>query len=441
MKEFEKSNLPDIQTSIPGPKSDMLIQKITECFGTRMRPRMAVNKAYGCIVEDIDGNKFLDFSQSVRVTGHSIPEIMKASIDQMGKMITRGPGALASFVECAELLLSKLPGELDQGRVNYCTSGTEAVELATALARAYTKRPIILSYHDSHHGFIGTPFQLSCDPRIKRTWTAKISDIVHIPYPACYRCEFKAQYPDCDLLCLRYLENIFETVVFPNQIAGLIMEPILVNGGFYVPPDGYMRGIVYICKKYDIQLIDDEVFTGFGKTGKFMAVEHWKITPDILCLGKAMGGGFPLSAVATKREVTDNTRGGGGVTGTFAGNPVACAASIATMEYIEKHHLAENAKKMGDYLIKSFKDISEQKNSIGDVRGRGLLIGVDLVKDKKTKEPAREEASKVARMAFENGLIIGTAGRYRNVLRLVPPLTLSLEQAEKAIEILDPLIN
>ena len=437
----EKPNLPNIQTSLPGPKSKLLIERYIECFGTRMRPRMAVNTAYGCIIEDIDGNKFLDFRQSVCVTGHSIPEIMNASIEQMGKMITRGPGALAPFLKCAELMLSKLSGELRHGRVNYCTSGTEAVELAVSFARAYSKRPIILSYHDSHHGFIGTPFQLSCDPRIKRTWTAKISDIVHIPYPTCYRCPFKAQYPDCDLLCLRYLENIFQTVVFPNQIAGLIIEPILVNGGFYVPPDEYMTGIVDNCTKNEIQLIDDEVFTGFGKTGEFIAVEHWNITPDILCLGKAMGGGFPLSAVVTKREVTDKTRGGGAVTGTFAGNPVACAASIATIEYIEKHHLAENAKKMGDYLIKSFKDISEKKTMIGDVRGKGLLVGVDLVRDKKTKEPASEYASKIIRKAFENGLIIGTAGRYKNVLRLTPPLTLNLEQADKVVETLDQLIK
>ena len=445
MEAIKKAHLPEIQTSLPGPKSKLWMQKYVECFGTRMRPRMAVNKAYGCILEDVDGNKFLDFAQSICVTGHSLPEIVNSSIDQTRKMITRGSGA-TPFLECANLLLSNLSGELRQGRVNYCVSGTETIELALSLARAYTKRPIILSYLGSHHGLIGTPNQLSSDPRIKETWTAKISDNIHIPYPTCYRCPFEKQYPDCDLLCLRYLENILETVVFPNQVAGLIIEPIIVNGGLYVPPEAYMRGILGICQKNNIQLILDEVFTGFGKTGKFLAVDHWKIIPDILCFGKPMGGGFPLSAVVTRREITDKTRGDGPllltrVTGTYAGNSVACVASISTMKYIEKYHLAENAKKMGDYLIKSFKDLSDRKSSIGDVRGRGLLIGVELVKDKKTKEPASEEASKIVQEAFDSGLIIGTAGQYRNVLSLHPPLILNFDQAQRAVEILDKLIN
>lgn len=444
MKDIKKFNLPDIQTSLVGSKSKVFIEKYVKLFNT-MRPKMIANKAYGCIIEDIDGNKFLDFSQSVCVTGHSLPEIVNASIEQTRKMITRGPGAIP-FLECAELLMSNLSGELSEGRINYCVSGTEAVELAVSLARTYTRRPIILSYLNSHHGLIGTPNQLSSDPKIKRTWISKISDNIHIPYPTCYRCLFKQQYPDCDLLCLKYLENLLETVLTPNQVAGLIIEPIMVNGGVYVPPDEYMRGIVDICEKNDIQLIVDEVFTGFGKTGKFLAIDHWKIIPDILCLGKPMGGGFPLSAVVTKREVTDDTRGSGHllltrVTGSFAGNSVACAASIAAMKYIKEHHLAENAKNMGDYLIKSFTEFSERKSSIGDVRGRGLLIGVDIVKDKNTKEPARDDASRIVQEGFDNGLIIGTAGRYRNVLSLHPPLILNFKQAKKAVEILDRLIN
>lgn len=439
MKETEKINLPDIKTSLPGPKSKLLIEKYVKYFGGTRRPRMIVNKSYGCISEDVDGNKFLVFSQAACVTGYSTPEIVNASIDQMKKRIIRG--IAPPLIECTEMLLSNLPGELGQGRVNYVVSGTETVELAVLLAREYTKRPLILSYHDSHHGYLGTTFQLSGDPGIKRSQTARISDIVYIPYPECYRCPFKQQYPDCDLLCLSYLEDVFETVALPHQVAGLIIEPILVNGGAYVPPDKYMKRVVDICKKNGIQLIADEVYTGMGKSGRFLTVDHWDITPDILCLGKAMGGGFPLAAVVTKREVTDDTRGGVRFTGTFAGNLVACAAGIATMKYIEKYHLVENAEKMGDYLMKSFKNMSERKNLIGDIRGKGLLIGVELVKDKRTKKPASEEALKVVKEAYENGLLIRSVGRYRNVLLLGPPLTISLEQAQKAIEILDRLIN
>jgi len=440
MKEIKKSHLPDVKTSLPGPKSKMLIEKYIKYFGDIRRPRLAVKKAYGCIIEDVDDNKFLAFSQAADVLGYSNPEIIAASIHQMKKMISRGV-ASPSLLDFTEILLKKLPGELCQGRVNYVASGTEAVELAAVLAREYSKRPLLLSYHDSHHGYMGTPFQLSGDPRIKKSWTARINDIIHIPYPKCYRCEFEKRYPDCDLLCLRYLESIFETVASPDQIAGLLIEPILVNGGLYVPPDEYMRRLMDICQKNEIQLIDDEVFTGMGKSGKFLAANHWSITPDILCLAKAMGGGFPLAAVVTKREVTDNTRGGVKFTGTFQANLVACAASIATMEYIEKHRLAENAEKVGNFLIRSLKDMSERKSSIGDVRGRGLLIGVDLVENKETRDPASDESSRIVEKACDNGLLIRSVGRYGNILLLTPPLTLSFEQAEKGVEILDKLIN
>ena len=439
MKETEKTNLPDIKTPLPGPKSKLLIEKYVKYFGGTRRPQMTVNKSYGCISEDVDGNKFLVFSQAACVTGYSTPEIVNASIDQMKKRIIRG--IAPPLIECAEMLLSKLPGELGQGRVNYVVSGTETVELAILLAREYTKRPLILSYHDSHHGYLGTTFQLSGDPRIKSSWRAKVSDIVYIPYPTCYRCPFKLQYQDCDLLCLRYIEEVLETVALPEHIAGLIIEPILVNGGLYVPPDEYMKGIMDICQKNGFLLISDEVYTGVGKTGRFLTMDHWDITPDLLCLGKAIGGGFPLAVVVTKKEITDNTRGGVRFTGTFAGNLVACAAGIATIEYLEKNRLIENARKMGEYIIKSFRDMSKRKSLIGDVRGKGLLIGVELVTDKITKEPASEDASKIVKAARENGLLIRSVGRYRNVLLLGPPLTISLEQTQMAIGILDRLIN
>jgi len=440
MKEVIKTNLPDINTALPGPKSKKINEKYTEFFGTIRQPKVAISKAYGCILQDVDGNKFLSFSHAASVTGYTNPEIIDASIRQMKKMIVRGMASPA-VVEFTGKLLSILTGELSRGRVNYVVSGTEAVELSVHLARDYTNRNIILSHRDSHHGYMGTPFQLSGDPRIKKSWATKISDIVYIPYPKCYRCEFKQEYPDCNIFCLEYLDNIFETVAFPDQIAGLIIEPILVNGGLYVPPDEYMIRVADLCRKNGIQLIIDEVFTGFGKSGKFFAFEHWNITPDILLLAKAMGGGFPLAAVVTKRKVTDDTRGGVKFTGTFQANPVSCAAGIATIECIKKYRLVENAEKIGDFLTKSLRDLSEQKKMIGDVRGKGLLIGVDLVKDKETRDPASDDAMRIVNDAFDNGLIIRNVGRYRNILLLTPPNIVSQEQAEKALEILDHIIN
>lgn len=445
MTNNKKSILPEIKTKLPGPKSKLILERYTKLFNVNMTNKMVANKAYGCIVEDVDGNKFLNFSELLCVAGYSSPGIVNASIEQTKKMIPRGPAAIP-FLESAELLLTNLPGELGQGRVNFCVSGTETVELALSLARAYTKRPVIISYLGSHHGLIGNPNQISSDPRIKKYWTPQISNNIQIPYPTCYRCPFKHEYPECDLFCLEYLKNNIETVVIPEQVAGIILEPIQIHNGVFLPPDEYVTGIVDICKKHGIQLIFDEVFTGFGKSGKFLGLNYWNIDPDIVCLGKAMGGGFPLSAIVTKREVTDNTRKGGPllhtrVTGSFAGNSVACIASIETMKYMEKHQLMKNAQKIGGFLMNTFRKFSVQKNSIGDIRGRGLLIGVDLVKDKETKEPAPQLASKIVKSALEKGLIIGIAGRHRNILGLYPPLTINLEQAKKAIEILEPLIN
>jgi 4-aminobutyrate aminotransferase-like enzyme len=438
MKDSKKSNLPDIKTSLPGPKSKILIEKYANLFGIKNLPNIAANRGNGCIIEDLDGNEFLVFSQAACVTGYSNSEIINASIEQTKRRIIRG--IAPPLIDCTEKLLSNLHGELSQGRVNFVVSGTESVELAVSFARAYTKRPLILSYNDSHHGYIGTPFQLSGDPRIKRSWRNKVSDIIYVPYPTCYRCPFKLEYQDCDLLCFTYLDEIFETVALPNQVAGILLEPILVNGGAYVPPEDYVRKISDFCQQNGVQLIADEVYTGVGKSGKFLVIDHWKITPDILCLGKAMGGGFPLAAVVTKREVTDNTHGGVRFTGTFQANLVACAASIATLEYIKKNHLTENATKIGNYLMESIKDLSKRKKLIGDVRGKGLLIGVDLVKDIESKTPAFKEASKIEEDAYKNGLLIRRVGRYRNVLLLGPPLTINQEQAERAVEILDNII-
>jgi 4-aminobutyrate aminotransferase len=435
----EKSLLPRIITEIPGPKSEQMIQRYRTTFGERGSPSVAIDRAYGCIKEDLDGNRFLDFAQSLCVTGYSNPDVINDSMEQIRRIIPREKGSPA-LLGFTELLLRYLPSNLKDGRVNFVVSGSEAVELAVQFARAYTERPLMLSYLDSHHGHVGTVFELSGEPNID-VWKSKISNIVHIPYPTCYRCPFKQDYPRCDLNCLEYIENLFETIATPDQIAGLLMEPILLNGGVYFPPKEYMRGITEFCKENRVQFIADEVYSGIGVTGKFLAVDHWNITPEILCLGKAMGGGFPIAAAVTRREITDGTRGGVVFTGTFAGNLVGCVAGKSTLEYIEKMDLMNNAREQGRYLLRSLSDLSENKVSIGDVRGKGLIIGVELVKNKGTKEPAPEEAASVINRALMNGLLLRRYGRYRNVLIMTPPLTLSREQADVALEILEKVVK
>jgi 4-aminobutyrate aminotransferase len=439
MDESDKPILPRIVTEIPGPKSRRLTLRYQDVFGERGAPTIAVEKGFGCIKEDVDGNRFLDFAQSLCAVGFSNPEVIEASTRQLRRMIPREKGAEA-LLGFTELVLNRLPGELKEGRLNLVVSGSEAVELAVHFARAYTRRPLILSYLDSHHGHVGTLFELSGEIGID-VWKAKITDIVHIPYPTCYRCPFNQIYPGCDMPCLGYIENIFETIARPDQFAGLLMEPILLNGGVYIPPDEYMEGIMEICKGNGIQFIADEVYSGMGASGAFLAVDHWGITPDILCLGKALGGGYPIAAVATRREITDETRRGVVFTGTFAGNLVGCAAGKATLDHIEKNDLIRNAKDLGYYILESLSSIADGKESIGDVRGRGLTIGFELVKDKASKEPDPEEALAVTRRAMEEGLLLRRYGRYRNVLIMTPPLTLSREQTDVALEIIEKVVK
>lgn len=434
----EKKHLPEIKTPIPGPKTQSWIKRYHDVFGSPSH--ISIDSAEGCTFHDVDGNRFLVLAQSTDIAGYSNREILEAAEKQLKKNVARAAGS-PILIEFTEKLLGKLPKELQKGRVNFASSGTETVELAISFARAYTGRPIIISYHDSHHGFIGTPYQVSGDPRIKSTWPAKISDIIHVPYPKCYRCPFKQHSSDCDLLCLDYLNNTLETVALPDQIAALLFEPILVNGGMYVPPKKYMKGITKLCRDNDILLIMDEVYTGIGKSGKFLTMEHWNITPDILCLGKALGGGFPLAAVVTKREITDETLGGVRFTGTFSGNLVACSTGLATLNYLEKNQLDVNAMEVGNYLMESLKELGEEKKHIGDVRGMGLLIGLDLVEDKYNGGPDGSYATVIERKALENGLIIRRVGRYSNILALTPPLTLSKTQAEEALAIFGEIID
>lgn len=347
---MKNGTLPEIITTIPGHKAQQWMKRYQKLFGKP--PHLTIDKAEGSFFYDVDGNKFLVLAQASNIAGFSNRDIIEAAEIQLKKNVSRATGS-PILVEFTEKLLEKLPVKLQNGRVNFCASGTETVELAISFARAYTGKPIILSYHDSHHGYIGTPYQVSGDPRIKATWPGRISDTIHIPYPKCYRCLFK-QYPsNCDLLCLDYLHSTIESVAPADHIAALLFEPILVNGGMYLPPEEYMKKLVKLCKENNILIIMDEVYTGVGKTGNFLAVDHWNITPDILCLGKALGGGFPLATVVTKQEITDDTLGSVKFTGTFSGNLVACATGLATLNYMEKERLDENAAKVGDYMKQS----------------------------------------------------------------------------------------
>jgi 4-aminobutyrate aminotransferase/(S)-3-amino-2-methylpropionate transaminase len=344
------------------------------------------------------------------------------------------------FIECAEKLKEMLPGKLEDGKIGYTTTGSEAIDLMTRLTREYTKKKIIVSFHGANFGE-GTSdcSRLAGDykPRYKGGLEPLISETLFAPWPYCYRCPLNHSLDNCDLACLSYFDEIFDSFS-PEDIAAVIVEGIPANSGVLIPPPGYVQGLRSICKEHGIMFIVDEVFTGFGKTGKFLAVENWDVIPDIVALGKSMGGGSPISAVAAKAEIIDQCDLLAlGTQGSFSGNVVSCAAAIATMKVIREERLLKKATRLGAEMKSRLEELTDSYEIIGDVRGIGLMLGLELVKDRREKIPATDEAELVIQHAYRKGLLISRSGRHRNVLRMTPHLVVTKEQLDFGLNVIE----
>jgi 4-aminobutyrate aminotransferase-like enzyme len=431
---------PKLLTSLPGSKSAELLKRRSKSFLKVEEPvpvGIVTKRAFGQWIDDMDGNTFLNFNSSINAIGECHPRVIQAIHDQVNDFM-HGTGL--PFVECAEKLKEMLPGELKEGKIGYTSTGSEAVDLMLRLARYYTKKRIIVSFHGMHFGE-GTSdsSRLAGDSGhiYKGGITPLISETIFAPWPYCYRCPLGHSSENCGLHCLAYFEEIFESVSSEN-IAGIIAEGLPANSGVIVPPPGYMEGLRALSKEKGIMLLIDEVFSGFGKTGKMLAVENWSVNPDIVILGKSMGGGLPISAVATSGDVIENCGSlARGRVGSFSGNVVSCAASIATMEVIKEERLFENAQKVGAYLKVKLEELAQRYDIIGDVRGINLMVGIELVKDLRKKIPATDEAKKIQESAYRKGLLIGRFGRYGNILRMTPYLATTEQQVNVAFEILN----
>lgn len=396
------------------------------------------------MLEDLDGNVFLDFDWPLNAVGYNHPKVVAVIRDQITRLIGVSNILTVPFIECAEKLKEMLPGELRDGKIGYVTTGSESIDLGARLARAYTGRRLIISFHGAHFGE-GTSdcSRLAGDsaPRYKGGLEPLTTETLFAPYPYCYRCPFNHSLESCDLACLSYFDEIFGSFS-PEDVAAVIPEGLPANSGVQVPPDGYLQGLRSICDENGIMFIDDEVFSGFGKTGKFLAVENWDVVPDIVCLGKAMGGGLPISAVATKSEIIDKCDFLAlGTQGSFSGNVVGCAAAIATMEVMDEEKLMENAARVGAYMIRRLEELAESYEIIGDVRGVGLMLALELVEDTRTKEPATEKTGIIFENAFKRGLLLTRVGRYGNILRMTPHLVVTEEQADIGLDIIDRSLN
>jgi 4-aminobutyrate aminotransferase-like enzyme len=396
---------------------------------------LVLDRGKGMCLYDVDGREYLDFFGGILtvIAGHCNDRITDALVDQARRLqhvSTLFP--TAPQVELAEMLARITPGRLRKSF--FTNSGTEANETAILMARAYTGRHEVVALRHSYSGRSALAMTLTAN-HAWRLGGPGLPGVLHAHNAYCYRCPFEKRYPDCDLVCARDLEELIRTAS-SGRIAAFIAEPIQGVGGFVTPPPEYFSIVAGIVRKYGGIFISDEVQTGFGRTGgKWFGIEHWGVEPDIITAAKGIANGVPVGATIATPEVADSLQGL--TISTFGGNPVTCRAAKATLEVIESERLLDNARSVGEYLRERLRELQDRHPLIGDVRGMGLMQGVELVRDRKTKEPAVEELKRLMDRCRENGLIVGKGGLYGNVLRISPPLICNRGDVDTAVALLD----
>jgi 4-aminobutyrate aminotransferase len=430
-----RSSKPEIQL---GQNARKIIDRDHRALvkSTKVSPIVA-RDAKGIYVTDVDGNRYIDLTAGIAVmnVGHCHPGIVNAIKSQAEKLLhfAGQDYYYEEQVAIAEKLAEITPGNFPK-QVFLSNSGTEANECAFKLVRWHKNRPGMIAFLGAFHGrTFGSLSLSSAKPVHTRRFQPLLGAIYKTPYAYCYRCFAKLQYPDCDLWCARYIDEVLlRELVAPDQIAAMIMEPIQGEHGYIVPPDDFLRILRKICDKHDILMIDDEVQTGFGRTGKMFAVEHAGIAPDIITLAKAIASGMPMGATVTRKEIANWDAGSH--SNTTGGNPIACTVALANIEIIKKERLADNARKVGSEILKRLRELEKKSRFIGDVRGRGLMVGIEFVEDKQTKKPlAHEKIDKIMIEGVKRGLILLPAGF--STIRIAPPLVISCEEAERAMEL------
>lgn len=403
-----------------------------------------IKDAKGACMIDVEGKRFIDFAGGIGVNnvGHSHPKVVQAIKNQADSFIHTcfHVAMYEPYVALAEKLNGLAPGNFKK-KTMFANSGAEAVENAVKIARYATKRSGIICFENAFHG--RTQLAMSLTSKIKPyklSFGPFVPEIYRMPFAYCYRCPFNLKYPFCDTACADYLEDFFIGNVAPENTAALIAEPIQGEGGFITPPPEYFPKLKKICEKYDIQLILDEVQAGAGRTGKFFAIEHWGVEPDIITMAKSFAGGMPLSAVTGKSELMEAPHIGG-LGGTYGGNPISCSAALAVLDILFEDGLLKTAQILGDTLLEKFTSFQERHEIIGDVRGKGAMLGMELVRDRQTKEPATEEAKKLTQLCYEKGLVILSCGNYGNVIRTLMPFVITKEDLDTGLSILEESLN
>ncbi len=444
---------PEIKVPFPGPKTMELFNRLSKYeypaeYITSYEIPPIINEASGVFVKDVDGNVYLDFTSGFAAlnAGHTQKDLVEAAVKQMKKVHHTAHLPTESRIMFARRMTEIAPGNLkNNSKVVFEVGGSGAVEVAVRLARVYARRPIILAFYGGFHGRGGgTALDLTSEAYFFRGLTPVRPSVVFAPYPYCYRCYFGREYPDCGLFCLEYLERLLTDPKCclrnadkdVNHVAAIICEPALGASGYIIPPDEFMPGVRKICDDTNILLIDDEVQMGWGRSGKMFCIELWNVTPDIVTVGKSVTNGvFPVALALGRTEIVDSF--GPNYTGvTYGGNPVGSAVALEMIALLQREKLPEHAAKIGEYLLKGLKDMASEHPLIGYVEGKGLIIGMEFVKDTKTKAPAPKETMEIVKESLKRGLIVTKSGFFGNRINVVPPLIITKEHADTAIEIL-----
>jgi len=435
---------PKIVVRPPGPKARELTKKDEKFISpsyARCYP-LAIESGKGCILKDVDGNEYIDFNSGLvcLIVGHCHPKVVDAIKKQSEKFLSYSNTDFyyRPAINLAEKLCEVTPGRFDK-KVYFGNSGAEAVEAAVKLSKWHTRKQRFIAYISAFHGRTLGALSFTASKTVQRShFFPMVPGVTHVPYPNCYRCPFKLSYPDCDYWCVDFIdEMVLQKYVPPEEVAGIVVEPIQGEGGYVVPPPEYFKRLKKIADKYGILMIDDEVQAGMGRTGRWFAIEHWKVEPDIVCMAKGIASGLPLGAIVSRARLMDWE--GGSHASTFGGNPLSCVASLAVIDAIKEEKLLENATKQGNYIMKRLQDFKDECEILGDVRGKGLMIGAEIVENKDTKKPAKEKATEIMMRSWKRGIAIITCGV--STLRVAPPIIITRELVDAALDIVEDVIK
>ena len=432
-----------VSGKLPGAKAAVVVKKTSEFVSpsiSRFYP-LVVESAHGSLVKDVDGNQFIDFAAGIAVlsTGSTHPKVVQAIKGQAEKFIhfSYTDFYYENLVELSKRLVGLVPGDFRK-MVYYGNSGAEAIEAAMKLTRNYTKRPIFLAHSGAFHGrTMGALSLTASKPMQRKNALPLISETVHFPFPYCYRCPWKQTFPECDYYCVDYFkEQYLEKFVPADEVAAYFFESIQGEGGYVPAPPEYLKKMEFL-RREGVLFVDDEIQTGVGRTGKFLGIEHFGVVPDVVTIAKGIASGVPLSATVAKAQVMESWKPGQHAS-TFGANPVAVEAALATLDVMQDERLMENASRVGGKAKKRLLEMMAKYEIVGDVRGMGLFLGVEIVKDKHSKKRGEEEAKQIIDQCFHHGLLAITAGR--NTIRVIPPLNIAEDVMDEGLDILEDAV-